>query len=69
MAEDHTIIAVVGILGIVALAGLILFAMMRTGGAGGSVAVLDSDGKLLYNVTDTPIRRVVGNVNFVPESL
>ncbi len=66
MADDTTVIAVVGILGIVAVAGLFLFAMMRSSAPTGSIAVVDAEGNLLYTVSDQAPRRVVGQVDFRP---
>jgi len=61
--ENTAIIAVVGVLGLVAIVGLFLF--MARGNSGGSVAVLDQSGNLLYTISDQP-RRVVGSVPFEP---
>jgi hypothetical protein len=63
MADDTTL-AIVAIVGIVAVAGLLAFAMLRTGGGTGPVTVVDSAGNLLYTVSDRA--RVVGSVPFEP---
>jgi hypothetical protein len=62
---DHTALIVFGILGLVALTGLFLFAMRGSGSSGGPLTVLDESGNVLYTVSDSP-RRVVGTVPFQP---